>query len=95
MILTIEAWMDGYDSEDQMNEAIREYLPECFNMTAAHLTIVEHPDTVKLKELQDAVMALLLDIDNAYVEVDGEHVEPIMSTEAYNLVREVLKDVQK
>ena len=49
----------------------------------------------QLKQLQDAVMALLLDIDNAYVEVDGEHVEPIMSTEAYNLVREVLKDVQK
>lgn len=46
----------------------------------------------QLKQLQDAVMALLSDIDSAYVEVNGEHVEPVMSMEAYNLVREMLKD---
>lgn len=43
MILIVDLWMDGYDSEEEMNKACREFIEEQLNNTATSVRVIEMP----------------------------------------------------
>lgn len=43
MIFVVDLWMDGYNSEEEMNKACKEFIKEQLDNTATSVQVIEIP----------------------------------------------------
>jgi hypothetical protein len=70
---TIDFWMDGYDSEEEMNKAAKEYIFNALDSSGTSVRNVsqtETPQTTALKQIAIAAVRILTAMKNGHCEHD-------------------------